>query len=67
MASVNCTCPKCNRYGQMILLSERKGGFSGGKAAAGAVLLGPVGLLGGALGKSIKRVKGPHCGYTFEK
>lgn len=67
MAQESCTCPSCRRTGYMTVLGERKGGFSGGKAVAGAVLLGPVGLLGGALGKRIKTIKCPFCGYTFEK
>lgn len=51
----------------MRLLGKRKGGFSGVKAAAGAILLGPVGLVGGALGKRIKTLQCPKCVYTFEK
>ena len=51
MANLEFTiCPKC-RIGHLRAISERKGGFSGGKAAAGAFLLGPVGLAAGALGK----------------
>ena len=44
-------CPACGeRQGWKKVDSGNKG-FSVGKAAVGAVLLGPVGLVGGALGK----------------
>ena len=44
-------CPMCGeRFRWKQIDSERKG-FSAGKAAVGGLLLGPVGLLGGALGK----------------
>lgn len=58
-------CPICGR-GLLRLVGERTGGFSGGKAAAGAVLLGPIGLLGGALGKKKKTYLCDKCGYTKE-
>lgn len=43
-------CPQC-RLGYFTRVGERKGGFSGGKAAAGALIAGPIGLAAGALGK----------------
>lgn len=42
-------CPTCHTL--MKAISERKGGFSGGKAALGAVIAGPIGIAAGALGK----------------
>ena len=45
---------KCPMWGEKVqwkLVDTTKKGFSVGKAAAGAVLLGPIGLVGGALGK----------------
>lgn len=42
-------CPKCGRV--MKAIGESHGGVSAGKAVVGAALLGPVGLLGGLLGK----------------
>lgn len=59
-------CPKC-RIGYLQAVSERTGGFSGGKAAVGAVLLGPVGLAAGALGKKKVTYQCNRCGYTVEK
>ena len=47
-------------------MGERTGGFSGGKAAAGAILLGPVGLLAGAFGKKKIKYQCKECGYTVE-
>lgn len=60
-------CPKCGKVRTMKMMSERKGGFSGGKAVAGAVLLGPVGLVGGALGKKKITYQCSSCGYIVEK
>ena len=67
MASLEFTiCPKC-RIGHLRAISERKGGFSGGKAAAGAFLLGPVGLAAGALGKKKVMYQRSKCGYIVER
>ena len=41
-------CPKCGS----TQVAAGKKGFGLGKAALGAVALGPVGLLGGMIGKS---------------
>ena len=38
-------------------VNNTKSGFSVGKAAIGGVLLGPIGLLGGALGKKHQQVQ----------
>lgn len=59
-------CPSCY-LGHLIAISERTGGFSSGKAAAGALLLGPVGLAAGALGKKKTTYRCNRCGYTVEK
>lgn len=58
-------CPKC-RVGLMRAVGERKGGFSGGKAIAGAVIAGPFGVAAGALGKKKVTYQCPNCGYTVE-
>lgn len=59
-------CPRC-RNGFLQAISERTGGFSGGKAAIGAVIAGPVGLAAGALGKKKITYQCSNCGYTVEK
>ena len=41
-------------------------GFSVGKAAVGAVLLGPIGLVGGALGKKKQCYYCGKCGFNHE-
>lgn len=46
-------CPSCGEESGWNAVDQSNKGFSVGKAAAGAVLLGPVGLLGGALGKKL--------------
>ena len=58
-------CPKC-RLGYLRAIGERKGGFSGGKAAIGAVIAGPIGLAAGALGKKKVLYQCSRCGYTIE-
>ncbi|MBE6679417.1 MAG: hypothetical protein E7598_02725 [Ruminococcaceae bacterium] len=60
------TCPNC-RMGYMRAMGERTGGFSGGKAALGAILVGPLGLAAGALGKKKTMYACNKCGYTIEK
>ena len=59
------TCPKCH-LGCMQAVGERTGGFSGGKAAVGAIIAGPIGLAAGALGKKKKTYRCNRCGYTIE-
>jgi len=63
MASKPMYCPRCGKIGWADKIAEGKGGFSTGKAAAGAVLLGPVGLLGGALGKKQYTYQCKHCNF----
>lgn len=66
MADLNFKpCPKCG-VGYLRAISERKGGFSGGKAVAGAVLFGPIGIAAGALGKKKVMYQCQKCGYTVE-
>ena len=62
----NTTCPKC-RIGYLKAISERTGGFSGGKAAVGAIIAGPIGLAAGALGKKKVTYQCNRCGYIVEK
>jgi hypothetical protein len=58
-------CPKC-MLGYLTATGERKGGFSGGKALAGAVIAGPIGLAAGALGRKKTTYTCNRCGYTVE-
>mgnify|MGYP001089561492 FL=1 len=55
-------CPRC----RSTQLSANKKGFGLGKAAAGGLLLGPVGLLGGFLGSSKVKITCLKCGYTWK-
>lgn len=65
--SLNYTpCPVCV-LGTLHAVGERTGGFSGGKAALGAVIAGPIGLAAGALGKKKITYRCDRCGYTVEK
>ena len=44
-------CPMCSESVKWKKVDQAKKGFHVGKAAAGALLLGPIGVVGGALGK----------------
>ena len=59
-------CPMCGEQEGWKLVDKSKKGFSVGKAAAGAVFLGPVGLIGGALGKKKKYYYCAKCGFNHE-
>ena len=59
-------CPMCGEINNWIQVDESKKGFSVGKAAVGAVLLGPVGLVGGALGKKKVYYQCGKCGFGHE-
>lgn len=55
-------CPRCGSTS----LSGGKQGFGVGKAVAGAVLLGGVGLLAGGIGANKTVVTCMNCGYKFK-
>ena len=57
-------CPRC-QTGKMIPISERRG-FSGGKALAGALIAGPVGLAAGLIGRKKTLCQCVKCGYQKE-
>jgi hypothetical protein len=56
------TCPKCNSED----VTANQKGFSLGKSVAGAVILGPVGLLGGFVGKGKVRITCLKCGHQWK-
>ena len=63
--SVPFKCPNCgSSYPKWRKIDNYKEGFSLGKAAVGGALLGPIGLLGGALGKNKKVYMCSKCGYS---
>ena len=55
-------CPRC----RSTQLTANRKGFGLGKAAAGGLLLGPVGLLGGFLGSNKVKITCLKCGYTWK-
>ncbi len=59
-------CPMCSEIIKWKKVDETKKGFSVGKAALGGFLLGPVGLLGGALGKKKTSYYCGNCGFGHE-
>lgn len=54
-------CPQC---GSNQIYADKKG-FGLGKAAAGGLLLGPVGLLGGMLGSKKIIITCLKCGHKW--
>lgn len=59
-------CPICGEMIKWKKVDTSKKGFSLGKAAAGGLLLGPVGLLGGALGKKMDTYYCGNCGFQHD-
>ena len=59
-------CPMCGEILMWKKIDTQKKGFSAGKAAVGGFLLGPVGLLGGALGKKKVWYACGKCGFQHE-
>ena len=55
-------CPACHSMN----ISSGEKGFSLGKAAAGALLLGPAGLLGGMLGRKDVELVCQSCGHKWK-
>jgi len=55
-------CPVCNSN----QITANSKGFGVGKAAAGGLLLGPVGLLGGFVGSGKVKITCMKCGYTWK-
>ncbi len=64
--SVPDKCPVCGKSDKWIFVDQQRKGFSAGKAALGAFLLGPVGIIGGGLGrKKVYYICG-NCGFQHE-
>ena len=55
-------CPRCNS----TQVTANKKGFSGGKAAAGALLTGGIGLLAGTIGSKNIVITCLNCGKEFK-
>lgn len=56
-------CPACGESKGWVQVDQSNKGFSVGKAAVGGILLGPVGLVGGALGKKTVTYYCKSCGF----
>ena len=59
-------CPMCGELINWKRVDQQNKGFSVGKAAVGGFLLGPVGLIGGALGKKKVYYYCGKCGFNHE-
>lgn len=66
MGTAPFKCPMCGEQVKWKLVDTQNKGFSVGKAAAGAFLLGPVGLVGGALGKKRHTYCCGNCGFQHD-
>ncbi|MDY4934018.1 MAG: hypothetical protein UDN36_00465 [Christensenellales bacterium] len=64
--SAPARCPMCGESLMWKQVDTQKKGFSVGKAALGGILLGPVGLIGGALGKKKVWYACGKCGFQHE-
>jgi tellurium resistance protein TerD len=63
LPGMRVACPECGSPSVNI----RSKGFSGGKAVAGLVLLGPVGLLGGLHGRKNIELLCATCGHKWTR
>lgn len=54
-------CPKC----LSTQITANRKGFGLGKAVTGGIIAGPVGLLGGCIGKNKIKCTCLNCGNTF--
>ena len=61
---VPLSCPVCGSFGSLKNVGEERTRFSAGKAVAGAVLFGPIGLAGGAFGNKKYRYVCSKCGFS---
>ncbi|MDE6276437.1 MAG: hypothetical protein K2M75_07895 [Clostridia bacterium] len=59
-------CPICGEEPGWKRIDEQKKGFSAGKALAGGILLGPIGLVGGLFGKKKALYICTKCGFQHE-
>lgn len=66
MAGAPAKCPMCGEKEKWKKVDSQNKGFSVGKAAVGGLLLGPVGLVGGALGKKKSSYYCGGCGFNHE-
>ncbi|MBQ2793822.1 MAG: hypothetical protein IJC80_06155 [Clostridia bacterium] len=59
-------CPICGESINWKKVDQQNKGFSVGKAVVGEILFGPVGLIGGALGKKKVYYYCGKCGFNHE-
>ena len=64
--AVPSKCPMCGESVNWKKVDQQNKGFSVGKAAIGGILLGPIGLIGGALGKKTVFYYCGKCGFNHE-
>ena len=66
MSSAPSACPMCGEEENWKKVDTQQNGYSVEKAVIGGILLGPVGLLGGALGTDKATYYCGKCGFKHE-
>lgn len=66
MAKAPRRCPMCKERRSWKKIDTQRKGFSVGKAVVGRVIAGPIGLVGGALGKKKVFYACGNCGFKHE-
>ena len=66
MAYAPKECPMCGEIAKWKKVDTENKGFSVGKATLGALLLGPIGLVGGAFGKKKSTYYCGKCQFSHE-
>ena len=66
MSKAPSKCPMCGEKKMWKQISKSKKGFSGGKAVVGGLILGPIGVVGGALGKKHVHYMCGKCQFNHE-
>ena len=56
-------CPKCKTESSFILAGKARKGFSFFKAILGAIIIWPIGIIAGLLGKKRKLYICKNCGF----
>lgn len=64
--AVPAECPMCGEARTWVIVEQSNKGFSVGKAVIGALLFGPVGVIGGALGSPKVACSCGRCGFQHE-
>jgi tellurium resistance protein TerD len=65
LTELNDPAPKCPKCGSRHITLDKKG-YEVGNGCCGAILLGPIGLLCGAVGANDKKMVCMSCGHEWD-